>query len=795
GGFKDIGWSEDPDFNFSVEINDRGQVAGGSSTKAWVWNPDGTHHVIATPGFETATTWGLNNHGKVVGVAWPGFFNTANGFVYDLNTRTFTVWNYPGAALTSLYGINNRGDIVGEFTPNLTSSGIPFVRWADGSSQVLSLPGLSGARVYDINDDRVLVGRYKDNANKNRSFFAIPLSPLPEPLSFTFETVTAPFLGATETLLSDIDNNGRIIGRFKNGLGVSQGLILDGTNQITFNITGTTATFPGGANSFGQIAGFYHNATNPAVQHGFLQSSNGSLTTIDGTVPGTTNVFTVPGWANTLPGDINNLGEVAGTVINAEFTRHAGFFRDADGRITVFSPPQAVEVEVFGLNDKSEIVGEYVDTGGKRQGFIARPAKRLDHGHTDAGLAFEDGRLQFHIHDEEGNAEYAVNDAVLALGKASEQSIPDEVAYGFLGRPGYSTWILPATNNPELLYLGLAAEEIQTGLFANDQLRIELVSVLGAGEFALYSAHAFGSPVVHLNTADGYDERDALVLQAGGHQHFNWAFSAPGTYSVRLRASGTLADGSRLVSTEASYTFTVPEPELPQPPEPDSEVYLLSPLGTLGGDYGSAVAINEAGTITGHADLQSEDSYYSRPFRLSFPGSMEDLGTLGGDHANGQGIHADGEVVGAAIDGNGLNRPFHFANGSMKDLGTLGGDNGEALGISDGGVIVGWTETVPGESSPAHAFRLVPGGSLEDLATLGGSDSRAFALNSEGTVVGWSRNAANETRAFRWTLSGGMADLGTLGGNRAFATDINDSGDIVGRSRLAGNAITHATLW
>ena len=174
GIFKDIGWSEDPGFNFSVEINDLGQVAGGSSTKAWVWNPDGTHHVIATPGFETATTWGLNNHGKVVGVAWPGFFNTANGFIYDLNTRIFTVWNYPGAALTSLYGINNRGDIVGEFTPNLTSSGIPFVRWADGSTQILEFPGLSGARVYDINDDRTVVGRYKDAANKNRSFYATP---------------------------------------------------------------------------------------------------------------------------------------------------------------------------------------------------------------------------------------------------------------------------------------------------------------------------------------------------------------------------------------------------------------------------------------------------------------------------------------------------------------------------------------------------------------------------------------------------------------------------------------------
>lgn len=688
GAFQSIEWSEDPKFGFTVDIDEHGRAAGGGGSTGWVWNTNGTFQVFNVPGFSVNGAFGMNDHGLVVGVAWPGFFDTPNGLIYNLSNNTATIWNYPGAAQTSLSGINNRGDIVGDFKPTLTSARIPFVRWADGTTQVLDFPGLSQASVSDINDDRLIVGRYKDAANKNRSYFATPATPLPSPLSFTFETVNASFPGATETLLSDIDNDGRIVGRFKNALGVSQGLILQGTNQTTFNITGTTATFPGGGNSLGQIAGFYHNETNPAVQHGFLQSANGTLTTIDGTLPGTTyvwrvndrgeangywfendpffirsfrrdtngtlnvfvypgspvgtvtrgmneagdlagwkwndafalegvvffrngttNVFTVPGWANTLPGDINNFGEIAGTVINADFNRHAGFFRDADGEITVFSPPQAVEVEVFGLNDKAEIVGEYVNTGGKRQGFIARPAKRLDLGHTDAGLAFENGRLEFHIHNEDSQAEYAVDDAVLALGKASEQSIPDEVAYGFLGQPGYSTWILPATNNPQLLYLGLAAEEIPTGLFVGDQLRVELVAVQGAGEFALYSAHPFGGPVLHLNTADGYDERDALVLQAGSHQHFNWAFSAPGTYAVRLRASGMLADGNRQVSTEASYTFTVPEPELPQPPEPDSSVYLLNRLGTLGGDYGSAVAINEAGTITGNSDLQSEAPY------------------------------------------------------------------------------------------------------------------------------------------------------------------------------------------
>ena len=91
---------------------------------------------------------------------------------------------------------------------------------------------------------------------------------LPEPLAFTFETFDIP--GGTETLLSDIRNDGTLVGRYKDGGGISQGFVQSGTNRTTFNVTGTTATFPGGIDSHGRIAGFYRNATNPEVQHGFI---------------------------------------------------------------------------------------------------------------------------------------------------------------------------------------------------------------------------------------------------------------------------------------------------------------------------------------------------------------------------------------------------------------------------------------------------------------------------------------------------------------------------------------------
>ena len=94
-----------------------------------------------------------------------------------------------------------------------------------------------------------------------------------------------------------------------------------------------------------------------------------------------------------------------------------------------------------------------------------------------------------------------------------------------------------------------------------DRLRLELVSVNGPGEVALFSNDPLGNPVVHWNTGDGLGAADAVQVPAGGHAHYSWAFAAPGTYRLGLRVSGTLQAGNAAVTSEvAHYTFTVPAP-------------------------------------------------------------------------------------------------------------------------------------------------------------------------------------------------------------------------------------------
>jgi surface-anchored protein len=913
-------------------LNDLGDVVGryrtnglpANQTRGFIRRANGTFEPFDYPGVASTSISEINNHGHIVGETRSDLtsFGLIRGFVHTNGVSAEI--HFPGAVLSRAYGVNDAGDIVGQYqledavsrpfllrngvysqivptnAPGGLASGIAFsisdnglvlgtyrdlanvsktwVMRADGSFEYPALPGTG--RV--INSAGQIAGSFADtnNANASTPYVATPVPVLPSPLAFTFEIVAAALPGATETLLSDIDNDGRLVGRFKNNLGVSQGLLIDGATQTNFNITGTTATFPGGFNSLGTVAGFYHNATNPAVQHGFLRATNGTVTTIDGTVPGTTyvwrvndrgeangywfeespffirsfrrdtngalttfvypgspvgtvtrgmneagdlagwkwndnyelegvvfkrdsttNVFTVSGWANTLPGDINNHGDIAGTVINAAFNDRRGFFRRANGETVVFAPPMAIETEVFGLNDKGEIVGEYVLVSGERFGFIARPAARLERGHVDAGLAYENGELEFHLHDEENDVEYGVTEAVVAVGTAAEQAVSDELAFAFLGRPGYSTWVLPSVQNESLPFLGLAAEEIATGVFANDRLTVELVFVQGAGEFALYTLDAFGQPVVHINTADGYDESDIFVLQAGSHQHVNWAFSAPGTYRVGLRARGTLVEGGGEVVGEAFfYTFTVPDALRVQPEEPVEEIYTITDIGMLGGASSFALDVNESAQVTGNARYTNTNTrLHAFAWNREI---MRDLGYLtnGVEFSRGYAINDSGHIVGESD--NDVSKAFLWDGTNMVQLGTLGGASAVEHDINNAGEIVGASSN----GSASRPYKRSASGVMQDLGTLLGtanSSGRAWSLNAAGTVVGLSRNAANTTSQATLWIGGSISNLGSLAGGAFFsqAYAINDSNVVVGSSVVgkvspsSSTDLYHAFVW
>jgi probable HAF family extracellular repeat protein len=164
---------------------------------------------------------------------------------------------------------------------------------------------------------------------------------------------------------------------------------------------------------------------------------------------------------------------------------------------------------------------------------------------------------------------------------------------------------------------------------------------------------------------------------------------------------------------------------------------------------------------------------------------MVELGTLGGIYGVAMAVNDHGAVAGMSTTAQGLLRPFLWRDGRMINLGALG-DNVKAiaLDINNRGDVVGTSEVPGQETSRAILWR---DGRMFDLGTLGGRGSVATGVNDLGVVVGYSDTADNDTHAFRWER-GVMTDLGSF-----MATDVNDRGQIVGGYETPAGY--HAALW
>jgi probable HAF family extracellular repeat protein len=212
---------------------------------------------------------------------------------------------------------------------------------------------------------------------------------------------------------------------------------------------------------------------------------------------------------------------------------------------------------------------------------------------------------------------------------------------------------------------------------------------------------------------------------------------------------------------------------------------MMTDLGTLGGSFSAAVAINDAGQVVGVSQIASGQFHGF----LWHNGVMTDLGTLGGSDTVAVAINASGQVVGRSVAADGHLHGFLWHNGVMTDLGTLGGSFSAAVALNKGGQVVGVSETANFE---LHGF-LWQNGVMTDLGTPGGAFSEATAINAAGQVVGQSRTASGEDHAFLWQ-DGVMTDLGTLGGSFSAALALNEGGQVAGASQTASGQL-HGFLW
>jgi hypothetical protein len=81
---------------------------------------------------------------------------------------------------------------------------------------------------------------------------------------------------------------------------------------------------------------------------------------------------------------------------------------------------------------------------------------------------------------------------VIQGGPATQQTVLDNPALGFLGEPGEIVNVLPQEETEGAVFLGIAGDEIESGMFQNETVHLNLVHVQGPGAVFLYSIGEFG---------------------------------------------------------------------------------------------------------------------------------------------------------------------------------------------------------------------------------------------------------------------------------------------------------------
>ena len=199
---------------------------------------------------------------------------------------------------------------------------------------------------------------------------------------------------------------------------------------------------------------------------------------------------------------------------------------------------------------------------------------------------------------------------------------------------------------------------------------------------------------------------------------------------------------------------------------PQYSVTILSPDG-------EAIAINDAGQVTGNISGQAVVWNAGTPTFLDSPGG-------GFNSTYGHAINALGQVVGTASDNGGSTEAVLW-NGTTATV-VSSGSQAWAIGINATGKIAG---DILGSNTAVVWNGTTP----TMLASFAGSGGDwAYGINSSGQVAGSSGGYAVIWNRTTPTPLGGLG----VGGSTARA--INDAGVAVGDSFLPGN-LDHAVVW
>ncbi len=182
--------------------------------------------------------------------------------------------------------------------------------------------------------------------------------------------------------------------------------------------------------------------------------------------------------------------------------------------------------------------------------------------HVDIKIVYQpeaDHPLAIMISDDDHGRVYSPEEVVLVVADSAQWSLPAGTPFGDEGAP---MWILPQSQDPNLLYLGFSAEGVPSSVFPTP-FAFTLKHKQGPGEVFVWQVGGVGGLDVRINSCDGLTASDFVTPVAGGHEHFNYGFTSNGVYRLTFVVTGQRqGDTNLLASAETTLTFKVlPLPE------------------------------------------------------------------------------------------------------------------------------------------------------------------------------------------------------------------------------------------
>ena len=145
-------------------------------------------------------------------------------------------------------------------------------------------------------------------------------------------------------------------------------------------------------------------------------------------------------------------------------------------------------------------------------------------------------------------------------------------SYDVLGPVGTATYVLPETQNSDIVWPGLSTEGIDyAALPEGADLTLHLAQAPEGARVAFFQGGTFGAGAkVHFDSSKG----DGLVhTTEATHMHGNWVFSAPGTYRIEVGARS----GDRSLVEPQSFTVIVRSGRHNEQPAPVEEEPVPTP--------------------------------------------------------------------------------------------------------------------------------------------------------------------------------------------------------------------------